>query len=135
MPTPDWSSWVPAIWPADLEISTAQWKMLVVDKKPINFEFRSNRPWKGAHGREDSATDYTWILCSSYPEFGPDGTMLYCTGVLTEISEQKWIQGDSLRRAKEANDAKTQQVSRSSTRIGNAIGLCTVGSLSGYDRP
>jgi len=114
MPTPrdttDQNSWVPAIWPDDLEHTLGQWTTLTVEKKQIHFEFRSKKPWNGVHTRKESSTDYTWILCSAYPELSETGDLLYCTGVLTEISEQKWIQGDSLRRAKQADDAKRQQV-------------------------
>lgn len=107
----DPDAWVPSIWPEDLEYTVKKWVELTVAKKAIHFEYRSNKPWEAAHGRAGSATAYTWILCTATPELSDTGELLYCTGVCTEINEQKWIQGDSLRRAKEADDAKRQQVS------------------------
>lgn len=113
MPTPrelsEFFAWAPAIWPDDLEYTLQQWEKVTIDKKPIHFEFRSVKPWKGTLGRDKSNTDYTWILCSAYPELSETGNLLHVTGVLTEINEQKWIQDDSIRRAKEADDAKRQQ--------------------------
>jgi signal transduction histidine kinase len=35
---------------------------------------------------------FIWILCSVYPELGPNGELLEIVGNVTDISKQKWAE-------------------------------------------
>lgn len=81
---------------------------VTMNLKTVRGEHRTTKPWRSEYG--ERSLPYTWVLFSTFPELSRDGKFKYAIGVMTDISDQKWIQGESARRAAEAVEEKRQQV-------------------------
>ena len=104
--------WNNAVWPEDAELVQSEWSQCVEQGVPISFEFRFIKPHKpSSYLSPDSreGAPYLWVLASAYPDILEDGTFLSITGTLTDISQQKWAEIDSEKKAKEALESKRQQ--------------------------
>lgn len=97
--------WIDAVKDEDQQLVEKNWKTLVVDTKPVSFEFRFKAPWQDRRGDKGE----TWVLFSSYPEKGSDGKLKSVFGSITNISEQKWAEGIQTRKMEEAVELKRQQ--------------------------
>lgn len=97
--------WVDAVKEEDQELVKKMWETLVVDTKPVSFEFRFKAPWQDRRGDRGE----TWVLFSSYPEKDHDGRLKSVFGSITNISEQKWAEGIQTRKMEEAVELKRQQ--------------------------
>lgn len=97
--------WIDAVKEEDQQLVEKNWKTLVVDTKPVSFEFRFKAPWQDRRGDKGE----TWVLFSSYPEKGSDGKLKSVFGSITNISEQKWAEGIQTRKMEEAVELKRQQ--------------------------
>lgn len=98
-------SWVDSIWPEDLDDVLNYWIELVKGTR-VQFEFR----FKNRNASPDDPTPFTWVLANAYPEMSDNGSNEFITGTLTDIHHQKMSEGDAMKRASDALEAKRQQV-------------------------
>jgi PAS domain S-box-containing protein len=97
--------WIQAVKEEDQQLVEKMWQTLVVDTKPVSFEFRFKAPWQDRRGDRGE----TWVLFSSYPERDQEGRLKSVFGSITNISEQKWAEGIQTRKMEEAVELKRQQ--------------------------
>ena len=97
--------WINAVKEEDQQLVEKMWQTLVVDTKPVSFEFRFKAPWQDRRGDRGE----TWVLFSSYPERDHEGRLKSVFGSITNISEQKWAEGIQTRKMEEAVELKRQQ--------------------------
>ncbi|KAI9842080.1 MAG: hypothetical protein M1837_007505 [Sclerophora amabilis] len=98
-------TWLNSVKDEDRATVTETWRNLVVNKVPMNLEFRFKAPWQG---RNEVKGD-TWVLGSAYPEKNEDGSLKSIFGSLTNISQQKWAEDFQKKRMEEAVELKRQQ--------------------------
>jgi PAS domain S-box-containing protein len=99
--------WLDAVREEDQKLVEDMWETLVVDKKPVSFEFRFKAPWQDRRGDKGE----TWVLFSSYPEKDEAGNLKSVFGSITNISEQKWAENIQTKKMEEAVELKRQQES------------------------
>lgn len=81
---------------------------------------------------------HRWILCSAYPELGPNDELLEIVGSVTDISKQKWAEGLQKMRTDSALESKQHLehfIDTTSHEMRNplsAIMQCADGILSSY---
>jgi PAS domain S-box-containing protein len=97
--------WLDAVKDEDQKLVEKMWETLVVDKKPVSFEFRFKAPWQDRRGDKGE----TWVLFSSYPEKDEAGNLKVVFGSITNISEQKWAENIQTKKMEEAVELKRQQ--------------------------
>lgn len=97
--------WVNAVKEEDQPLVKKMWETLVVDTKPVSFEFRFKAPWQDRRGDRGE----TWVLFSSYPEKDHAGYLKSVFGSITNISEQKWAENIQTKKMEEAVELKRQQ--------------------------
>ena len=98
-------NWMDSVKDEDMEKVSKLWNSLVIDKIPMNAEFRFKTPWTD---RNNNIGD-TWVLASAYPERSEDGSLKSVFGSVTNISQQKWAEDFQKRRREEAVELKRQQ--------------------------
>lgn len=97
--------WLDAVKEEDQLLVERMWQTLVVDTKPVSFEFRFKAPWQDRRGDMGE----TWVLFSSYPEKDDAGNLKSVFGSITNISEQKWAENIQTKKMEEAVELKRQQ--------------------------
>lgn len=97
--------WLDLVKEEDQKLVETMWQTLVVDKKPVSFEFRFKAPWQDRRGDQGE----TWVLFSSYPEKDGEGNLKSVFGSITNISEQKWAENIQTKKMEEAVELKRQQ--------------------------
>lgn len=97
--------WLDAVKEEDQKLVEQMWQTLVVDTKPVSFEFRFKAPWQDRRGDKGE----TWVLFSSYPEKDEAGNLKSVFGSITNISEQKWAENIQTKKMEEAVELKRQQ--------------------------
>ena len=97
--------WLNAVKDEDQPLVKKMWETLVVDTKPVSFEFRFKAPWQDRRGDRGE----TWVLFSSYPEKDSSGYLKSVFGSITNISEQKWAENIQTKKMEEAVELKRQQ--------------------------
>ncbi|KAF2663463.1 hypothetical protein BT63DRAFT_484198 [Microthyrium microscopicum] len=93
------------VYPEDLPIVEAAWKVLLEDKKPAQTMFRLQKKWKDGEGN----TRQVWAQGSSYPECDAEGNIVSILGTMTDITRFKWAEDVQRTRVEEALEAKRQQ--------------------------
>jgi PAS domain S-box-containing protein len=97
--------WLDLVNEEDQQLVEKMWQTLVVDRKPVSFEFRFKAPWQDRRGDMGE----TWVLFSSYPEKDDMGNLKSVFGSITNISEQKWAENIQTKKMEEAVELKRQQ--------------------------
>ena len=97
--------WMNSIKDEDKDKVTKLWNSLVIDKIPMNAEFRFKPPWRDRNNHIGE----TWVLASAYPERSENGSLKSVFGSITNISQQKWAEDFQKRRREEAVELKRQQ--------------------------
>jgi len=85
------------------------------EKGNISIELELRRPWTpyevmGTKSPVEDQENHAWVLCSiRVDEYSEDGNVKSVVGVMTEISRQKWAEGEEARRKEDALESKRQQ--------------------------
>ncbi|EOA87901.1 uncharacterized protein SETTUDRAFT_168709 [Exserohilum turcica Et28A] len=81
----------------DLAYCESLFEKLVVNHENVCFELRTRIPWlppsEASQTLPEDAQHFRWILCSAYPEMGPNGELIEVVGNVIDISRQKWSEG------------------------------------------
>jgi PAS domain S-box-containing protein len=86
----------------------AYWDGMMTTLKPAVLELKLENPYFQPKDLSGEPIAY-WVLASSSPELGPDGTAVSIMGSLIDISHLKWAQGLQETRLREAEETKRQQ--------------------------
>ncbi|KAF2871564.1 hypothetical protein BDV95DRAFT_572293 [Massariosphaeria phaeospora] len=116
---------------------------VAAQKTPICFELQTIIPWTppsmfAAESEGQPEEHYTWILCSAYPELGPNNELVEILGNVTDISRQKWAESLWKNRTDNALESKKHLehfIDTTSHEMRNplsAIMQCADGILSTY---
>lgn len=97
--------WIDFVVDEDKPAVRQLWNDLVVNTKLSSAEFRFKAPWLDRNG----VLGETWVLLSAYPETGGQGALRSVFGSITNISQQKWVEGLQKRKMEEAVELKRQQ--------------------------
>jgi hypothetical protein len=81
----DWSL---AIYPGDLHMMEASWKVLFEHKTLAQTQFRLMKTWSDSDGVQSQA----WAQGQSSPELDTEGNVKTVLGTLTDISQLKWAE-------------------------------------------
>jgi signal transduction histidine kinase len=87
------------------------------EKGNVSIELELRRPWTpydvmGSKPPGEGQDGHAWVLCSILvDEHSEDGKVKSVVGVMTEISRQKWAEGEEARRKEDALESKRQQES------------------------
>jgi PAS domain-containing protein len=116
------------------------WKDIVVNQKACKFEARMKRRWIPPAEHVSAPVNFpTWISAYSYPDVSQEGKTIGCSGVLTDISEQKWIEtlkeqqlADAVERAKLQDQlaARALEVKSSEMRFRRLADMLPIGIFS-----
>ena len=98
------NKWMDYVQDDDREMVKDTWSNVIEKKVPANVEFRFKAPWERRGNKGD-----TWVLASAYPEKDADGNLKCIFGSITNISQQKWVEGLQRKRMEEAVEMKRQQ--------------------------
>ena len=85
------------------------------EKGNLSIELELRRPWIspeviGNRSPSEGQVAHAWVLCSiRVDEYHEDGKVKSVVGVMTEISRQKWAEGEEARRKEDALESKRQQ--------------------------
>ena len=85
------------------------------EKGTCSIELELRRPWippelTGSKSPGEAQDAHAWVLCSiRVDEYNEDGEVKSVMGVMTEISRQKWAEGEEARRKEDALESKRQQ--------------------------
>jgi PAS domain-containing protein len=89
-------AWLNIAFPEDIARCEELFGKLVMHHETISFELKTKMSWippLGVSPPESEAVEhFKWILCSAYPELGPNGELLEIVGNVTDISKQKWAE-------------------------------------------
>jgi signal transduction histidine kinase/CheY-like chemotaxis protein len=81
----------------DIAHCESQFKQIVINNENVCFELRTRTLWSPPSDLNQPQTEATehfrWILCSAYPEMGPNGELIEIVGNVIDISKQKWAEG------------------------------------------
>lgn len=97
--------WRQLVFPEDIYIVDAAWKVVIEEKKPVSIQFRLCRQWEDADGKSKQA----WAQTQSYPDCDAAGNVKQILGTLTDITKFKWAEDVQRTRVEEALEAKRQQ--------------------------
>jgi PAS domain-containing protein len=90
-------AWLNIAFPEDIARCEGLFGKLVMEKVPVSFELKTKMPWLPppdiSQPKSEAVEHFIWILCSAYPELGPNGELLEIVGNVTDISKQKWAEG------------------------------------------
>jgi hypothetical protein len=84
------------------------WENLFKDTGPQQEELQLKYPHVVPVDLEGQPIE-CWVLASSQPEIGMDGTIRSIMGSIADISQIKWVQGLQDRRLRDAEETKRQQ--------------------------
>src|SRR5690242_13415001 len=134
--------WLSIVSPEDLKRYGDIFRKLVTDKVPVTFEIKTKMMWSPPPELDqtdcEGSKHHKWILCSAYPELGPDDELLEIVGSATDISKQKWAEGIQKIRTDIALESKKHLehfIDTTSHEMRNplsAIMQCADGILSSY---
>jgi signal transduction histidine kinase/CheY-like chemotaxis protein len=135
-------AWTNVAFPEDIATCEGIFGKLIVEKVPVCFELKTKMLWSPPpelHQPDGEAPQpHKWILCSAYPELGPDDELLEIVGSVTDISKQKWAEGIQKMRTDSALESKQHLehfIDTTSHEMRNplsAIMQCADGILSSY---
>ncbi|KAJ4337071.1 hypothetical protein N0V87_004924 [Didymella glomerata] len=135
-------AWLSIVFPEDIAKCEGVFGKLVVEKIPIVFELKTKMLWSPPPELEQpecgGSQHHKWILCSAYPELGPNDELLEIVGSVTDISKQKWAEGIQKIRTDSALESKQHLehfIDTTSHEMRNplsAIMQCADGILSSY---
>jgi signal transduction histidine kinase len=90
-------------------------RLVLHERGAISIELELRRPWTpyevmGTKSPVGDQDNHAWVLCSiRVDEYSEDGKVKSVVGVMTEISRQKWAEGQEARRKEDALESKRQQ--------------------------
>ncbi|KAF2621989.1 hypothetical protein BU25DRAFT_378719, partial [Macroventuria anomochaeta] len=135
-------AWLNIGFPEDIAKCEGVFGKLVMEKVPVVFELRTKMLWTPPPELEQPecgvSQHHKWVLCSAYPELGPDDELLEIVGSVTDISKQKWAEGIQKIRTDSALESKQHLehfIDTTSHEMRNplsAIMQCADGILSSY---
>ncbi|KAF3007645.1 Histidine kinase [Curvularia kusanoi] len=132
-------AWLNIVYPEDIPKCEGVFGKLVMEKVPVIFELKTKMLWSPPADLEQSDCVYhKWILCSAYPELGPNDELLEIVGSVTDISKQKWAEGLQKKQTDDALESKKHLehfIDTTSHEMRNplsAIMQCADGILSSY---
>ncbi|KAF2475283.1 uncharacterized protein BDR25DRAFT_279297 [Lindgomyces ingoldianus] len=138
-------AWMNIVFPEDFSYCEGLFAKLVVDKTPFCVELRTAMPWTPPESSQDPESNtqehFVWILCSAYPELGPNHELKEIVGNMTDISQQKWAEGVQKMRTDSALESKKHLehfIDTTSHEMRNplsAIMQCADGILASYSPP
>lgn len=68
------------------------WKRVIMDQEAVYFEAKLKRHWKPPPGDVRASEVFpVWISAYTCPEVSEEGEIIGASGVLTDITEKKWI--------------------------------------------
>ncbi|KAF2791575.1 hypothetical protein K505DRAFT_351197 [Melanomma pulvis-pyrius CBS 109.77] len=104
------NSWARIVLAEDLAACEAMFAQLVVERTVVSTEIKTKIPWCPPSEIQDPdykpQEHFTWILCSAYPELGPDNEIVEIVGNVTDISKQKWAERMQKLRTESALESK-----------------------------
>lgn len=134
--------WLNIVSPDDLKKCEDIFGKLITEKVPVTFEIKTKMMWSPPPELDqtdcEGSKHHKWILCSAYPELGPDDELLEIVGSATDISKQKWAEGIQKIRTDIALESKKHLehfIDTTSHEMRNplsAIMQCADGILSSY---
>ncbi|KAF9697857.1 hypothetical protein EKO04_004056 [Ascochyta lentis] len=135
-------AWLSIVFPEDIPKCEGVFGKLIMEKVPVVFELKTQMLWSPPPELQQpecgASQHYRWILCSAYPELGPDDELLEIVGSVTDISKQKWAEGIQKMRTDTALESKHHLehfIDTTSHEMRNplsAIMQCADGILSSY---
>ncbi|KAJ4991619.1 histidine kinase hhk13p [Stagonosporopsis vannaccii] len=135
-------AWLHIVFPEDIKKCEGVFGKLVKEKVPVIFEIKTRMLWSPPPELDqtdcEGSQHQKWILCSAYPELGPDDELLQIVGSVTDISKQKWAEGIQKIRTDSALESKKHLehfIDTTSHEMRNplsAIMQCADGILSSY---
>lgn len=135
-------AWLNIVFPEDIAKYESLFGKLMTEKVPVIFELRTQMLWSPPPELEQPergvSQHHKWILCSAYPELGPNDELLEIVGSVTDISKQKWAEGIQRLRSDSALESKQHLehfIDTTSHEMRNplsAIMQCADGILSSY---
>jgi PAS domain-containing protein len=104
------SAWSKIAFPEGIAKCEKVFTKLVMDMEPITVELQTKMLWTPPKEIPQPECDvvehYRWIICSAYPEVGPNGELIEIVGNVTDISKQKWAEGIQKIRTDSALESK-----------------------------
>lgn len=135
-------AWLSVVFPDDIPKCEDEFGKLVMEKIPVIFELKTKMLWSPPPELEQPecgvSQHHKWILCSAYPELGPNDELREIVGSVTDISKQKWAEGIQKIRTDSALESKQHLehfIDTTSHEMRNplsAIMQCADGILSSY---
>ena len=135
-------AWLNIVFPDDIPKCEGVFGKLVMEKVPVIFELKTKMLWSPPPDLEQpecgGTQHHKWILCSAYPELGPDDELLEIVGSVTDISKQKWAESiqkyhtDSALESKQHLEHFIDTTSHEMRNPLSAIMQCADGILSSY---
>lgn len=107
--TPSVSAWLGIVSTDVLADVEKQWALVLDEKLSQTIEIKLKTSYTTTDvltGQKQ--TRARWILCSAFPEVGPDGSLLAVWGCNTDISHQKYAEGLKEQRLHDVLEAKRQ---------------------------
>ncbi|KAI4632109.1 uncharacterized protein J4E87_001580 [Alternaria ethzedia] len=90
-------AWHKIAFEEDISYCQSMFAKLIMNHESVIFELRTRMPWTPPSQSDEPQTEdtqhYKWILCSAFPELGPNGDLVEVVGNVTDISKQKWAEG------------------------------------------
>lgn len=136
------AAWLNIVYPEDIPKCESVFAKLIMEKVPVIFELETKMSWSPPPELEQpecgGSQHHKWILCSAYPELGPNDELLEIVGSVTDISQQKWAEGIQKKRTDDALESKKHLehfIDTTSHEMRNplsAIMQCADGILSSY---
>jgi PAS domain S-box-containing protein len=104
----DEKSWMEHVEENSKKVVEDGWNQLIVERIPWQAELQLKKPLTRPRSLEGEDIDY-WVMATSQPEFGSDGSLRSIMGSIVDISHIKWAQGLQDLRLKEAEETRRQQ--------------------------
>jgi PAS domain-containing protein len=108
------SAWLLIAFAEDLPFVESVFAKLVVHHEPVILELKTRMAWMPpaelSQPEYENADHNRWILCSAYPELGPNGELVEIVGNITDISRQKWAEGIQKLRTDSALESSTSSI-------------------------
>ncbi|KAK5085371.1 hypothetical protein LTR05_004655 [Lithohypha guttulata] len=86
----------------DLPLVEQHWHNAVVLKQVVKFTYRSKAPWR----KDEMYLPQRTLYATCYADIDEDGTVETITGLVVDISEQKWTEGQLLQRSRELEESE-----------------------------
>jgi PAS domain-containing protein len=103
-------AWSNIVFPEDIPKCEGVFLKLTMHKEAITIELQTKMPWlpppEISQPECGTSKHFRWILCSAYPEIGPNGELIEIVGTVTDISKQKWAEGIQKIRTESALESK-----------------------------